>query len=101
MTSDVFVAFVERKLAEHGIAKVIPTAEKLAEAFTTFKRGRLAYAALKAEVERLDKEPVEVPADLEQRVKARLIENPTATWDAAVKAISGGGDDNEDGDDGA
>ena len=100
MSSDVFIEFVERKLNENGVAKVIPTAEKLAEAFTTFKRGRLAYEALKAEVERLNKEPVDVPADLEQRVKAHLAEKPAETWDFAVKAILGdeGGDDEESGD---
>jgi hypothetical protein len=91
MSSDVFIQFVERKLNENGVAKVIPSAEMLAEAFTTFERGRLAYAALKAEVERLNKEPVDVPADLEQRVKAHLAENPAETWDAAVKAIIDGG----------
>ena len=57
--------FVERKLNENGVAKVIPSAETLAETFTTFKRGRLAQAALKAELERLNAEPVDVPADLE------------------------------------
>ena len=98
MPSDQFVAFVERKLDENGVAKVIPSAEMLAEAFTTFKRGRLAYAALKAELERLNKEPVDVPADLEKRVKAHLVENPAETWDAAVKAIIDGGDDSESGD---
>jgi hypothetical protein len=103
MSSDVFVEFVERKLIEHGVAKVIPPAEMLAEAFTTFERGRLAYEALKAELERLNKEPVDVPADLADRVKAHLVENPAETWDAAVKAIigeeSGGGGAGDDDDD--
>jgi hypothetical protein len=96
MPSDVLIQFVERKLNENGVAKVIPSAEMLAEAFTTFKRGRLAYAALKAELERLNKEPVDVPADLEQRVRDHLAENPTETWDSAVKAIIDEGDDSEE-----
>ena len=45
MPSDVFIQFVERKLDENGVAKVIPSTELLAEAFTTFERGRLAYEA--------------------------------------------------------
>jgi hypothetical protein len=100
MPSDVFIQFVERKLNENGVAKVIPSAEMLAEAFATFERGRLAYEALKAELERLNKEPVDVPADLADRVKAHLVENPTATWDSAVKAIIDGGDDSEESGDG-
>ena len=55
MPSDVLIQFVERKLNENGVANVIPSAEMLAEAFTTFERGRLACAALKAELERLNK----------------------------------------------
>ena len=106
MSSDVFIEFVERKLNENGVAKVIPSAEMLGGAFTTFKRGRLAYAALKAEFERLNKEPVDVPADLEKRVRDHLAESPTETWDAALKVIAGLDDDDsdpeadEDGDDG-
>ena len=69
MTSDVFVAFVERKLSEHGVAKVVPAPSTLAEAFTAFRRGAAAQAALKAEMARLNAEPVEVPADLEKRVR--------------------------------
>jgi hypothetical protein len=101
MPSDVFIQFVERKLDENGVAKVIPSTELLAEAFTTFERGRLAYQALRAELERLNKEPVEVPADLADRVKAHLVEKPTATWDSAVKAIIDGGDDSEESGDGS
>jgi hypothetical protein len=97
----VFIQFVERKLNENGVAKVIPSAEMLAEAFTTFKRGRLAYAALKAELERLNKEPVDVPADLADRGKAHLAEKPAATWDSAVRAIIDGGDDSEEGGNGS
>ena len=40
MTSDQFVAFVERKLTEHRAAKVVPSAETLAETYAAFKRGR-------------------------------------------------------------
>jgi hypothetical protein len=87
MASDVFVAFVRRKLALHGAVKVIPSSEMLAEAFTAFKRGAMAKAALEAELERLNAEPVAIPGDLDQRVQAYLAANPKATWDEAVRAI--------------
>ena len=98
MTSDVFVEFVERKLTEHGVAKVIPAPSTLAEAFTAFRRGAAAQAALKAEMARLNAEPVEVPSDLDARVRAHLEDNPEETWDAALKAIAGLDDDDEDDD---
>jgi hypothetical protein len=96
MTSDVFVAFVERKLSEHGVAKVVPAPSTLAEAFTAFRRGAAAQAALKAEMARLNAEPVEVPADLEKRVRDHLAENPEETWDAALRAITGLDDEDDE-----
>lgn len=87
MTSDVFVAFVRRKLTEHRAAKVIPTPEMLAETFTALKRGAMAKEALEAELTRLNAAAVDVPADLDARVRATLQANPKATWDAAVKVI--------------
>ena len=99
MTSDVFVAFVERKLVDHGIAKVVPPEATLAEAFTAFRRGAAAQAALRAEMARLNAEPVEVPSDLDAKVRAHLEDNPEETWDAALKAIAGLEDEEERGND--
>jgi hypothetical protein len=36
MTSDVFIQFIEGKLEEHGVMKVVPAKERLAEAFKLF-----------------------------------------------------------------
>jgi hypothetical protein len=38
MTSDQFVAFVERKLTEAGIAKIVPPKDQLGEAYRVFAR---------------------------------------------------------------
>ena len=40
MTSPQFVAFVERKLRENGVAKIVPEQDLLAEAYAELKRGR-------------------------------------------------------------
>lgn len=93
MSSDVFVEFVERKLNEHGVAKVIPAPSTLGEAFTAFRQGAAAQAALKAEMARLNAEPVEVPPDLDAQLRAHLEDNPEETWDAALKVIAGLDDD--------
>ena len=45
--------------------------------------------ALKAELARLNAEPVERPADLDARVRAYLEDNREETWDAAVREIVG------------
>jgi hypothetical protein len=87
MPSDVFVAFVERKLTEHGLRKVVPAAETLAATYAAFKRGAMAKAALEAELTRLNALAVEVPGDLRSRVVAYLEANRTVTWDDAVREI--------------
>jgi hypothetical protein len=88
MPSDRFVAFVERKLTANGVAKVSPSADTLAKTFATFKRGAMAEKALKAELARLNAQPVKTPPNLEKRVKAYLAKNPADTWDKAVRLIA-------------
>jgi hypothetical protein len=86
MTSDVFVAFVRRKLALH-LEKVVPSPETLAATYAAFTRSAAAEKTLKAELARLNAEPVEVPNGLERKVRAYLKSKPTKTWDAAVRAV--------------
>jgi hypothetical protein len=86
MTSPQFVAYVERKLKENGVAKVIPNRDLLTKVYTGLERGR----RLKRAVEKLDKidmRNVEPPADIEQSVRKMLKKSPWMRWDAAVEAI--------------
>ena len=87
MTSGQFIAFVERKLEAHGVAKVVPDSDFLARTYRVFERGTLASRALQAELERLNAQPVTVPADLLEQVRARLADHPAEAWDDAVLAI--------------
>ena len=96
MSSGQFVAFVERKLIEHGVAKVVPNTKLLAEIYTAFKRGARAVKAVRAELAKLTTEPVEVPSDLDTRVRAHLEDIREETWDAALEAIAGLDDDDPD-----
>ena len=73
MTSRQMIDLVEGKLDAYGLAKVLPDAEMLAAAYAAFERGAKAQEALEAELERLSAAPVEVPADLEERVRAYLM----------------------------
>ena len=87
MVSDVFIAFVERKLIEHGLRKVVPSPEMLAETYAAFKRGALSKAALETELARPKAAIIDVPANLDRRVRAYLDEHRDETWDDAVRAV--------------
>jgi hypothetical protein len=88
MTSDVFVAFVERKLTEHGIKKVIPVNDRLEEAFRLFARGQRIRQAVEDAIEGLGDEEIDVPHDLDRRVREYLEENPEKPWTEAVHRIA-------------
>ena len=47
MTSRQLVAFVERKLTDNGIAKIVPKQAELADAYRLFARGREAKKVIK------------------------------------------------------
>ena len=91
MTSRQLVDLVEASLIANGVRKVIPAHDMLAE---TMRRSSAAAAAqtdaaLAAELARINAMPVDVPADLDARVRAYWAEHPTATWDDALRAIIG------------
>jgi hypothetical protein len=54
MTSDERVKFVERKLEHHGIKKVIPDDEEVAETYRLFARSQEVEQSIEGELERLD-----------------------------------------------
>jgi hypothetical protein len=88
MTSDQIVAFVERKLEQHGIKKVIPDDEELARAYRLFARSQVAAQIVKRKLEQLNgKDAVDVPNDIKDRVIQYLAEHPGARWDAAVQQL--------------
>jgi hypothetical protein len=55
--------------------------------YAAFRRGADAERRFAAELERLNAVRVDVPADLEGRVRAYLAAHPMATWDDAVQAV--------------
>jgi hypothetical protein len=89
MTSRQLVDFVEGKLKQHGIGKVVPDAETMARTYKMFAASdRLAEAFQELQEKFEDEsENQEVPADLEAKVKDKLRENPDITWHRAVKLI--------------
>jgi hypothetical protein len=90
MTSDRLVEFVEGKLTEHGITKVIPAKETLAKAFRLFARAKLVEAVVETAIEEMPEAPCAVPDDLDTRVKDYLDENPASPWEEAIRhAVTG------------
>jgi hypothetical protein len=89
MTSRQLINFVEGKLQQHGIGKVVPDAATLAGTYKMFAANdRLAEAfdELKEKLED-ESEDQEAPADLEDKVRDKLQEKPDITWHRAVKLI--------------
>ena len=87
MTSLQFLDFLEAKLAEHGVSKVISSARHLADVYRLFERGERARRVVEEALAAMAKEEIAAPADLEERVRAYLSEHPEASWDEAVAAL--------------
>ncbi len=87
MTSPQFVAFVERKLRENGITKVVPDDDVLEEMYTAIGKGRRLEAAIE-ELDELDAKDCKPPKNLKQRVRKVLEKHPAMRWDAAVAEIA-------------
>jgi hypothetical protein len=86
MASDQLVEFIERKLEEHGVRKVVPGKDLLGDAYQAFHRSRqLQDIFEKAESEFEEEESeIDVPDDLESRISKILKKNDDLRWDDAV-----------------
>ena len=90
MPSDVFVRFLERKLTEHGVQKVVPTDDVLEQhARRVIGRAFINKAVdeVRAQAE-AEAAAVELPEDLRQQVVAALERQPDIPWDLAVADIA-------------
>jgi len=88
MTSRQLVDFVEGKLKQHGIGKVIPGSDTLANTHRMFAASdRLfeAFQELQEKLEAEDQETIKVPADLRARIENLLKEKPDIPWHRAVR----------------
>ena len=60
MTSDQLVAFIERKLKKHGVAKVIPDPDTLADAYRRMRRQAVVQDAINEALEELGEEDEDI-----------------------------------------
>jgi hypothetical protein len=111
MTSRQFIEWLERKLEEHGVEKVVPEMDLLGEvwqqtwkvphrpsAYDKFadprkeqvEKLRAQIAEMQAEIDKAFEKtytPPETPPDLQEQVKKYLRLEPALPWDAAVAQI--------------
>ena len=87
LTSDALVALIERKLNEHGITKVIPSNETLADAYRRLHKQAVIQDKIDELIEDLDEAEVKVPPGLRQRIKKVIKADPARPWDAIVREI--------------
>ena len=87
MSSPQFVDFIERKLRENNITKIIPDQDLLAESYRLFKRGQCIEKIVEKELKNLDGDDANVPDNLEQCVSEMLAKNPALRWTEAMQRI--------------
>jgi hypothetical protein len=92
MTSRQLIDFVEDKLKEHGIGKIIPNENTLADTYHLFATSDRLSESFDEMKEKLDEEESEetkirIPDDLAAKVRAKLQEKPDITWHRAVRLI--------------
>jgi DNA repair ATPase RecN len=90
--SDQLVDWIERKLKEHDIAKVVPDDETLADAYQRMRR----QAAVQEHIDKAladlgeEDEAMRVPADLRTRIEAAQQTDPDKRWDDVLRQIADG-----------
>jgi hypothetical protein len=86
-TSDEFVKWLESKLVEVGVEKVVPDDDTLALAY---RRG-VKIARLEKvmdEIRTEEQEDIGLPSDLRDRVEEALENDPVQSWDKALNEIA-------------
>jgi hypothetical protein len=93
-TSDKLIAWIERKLVENGVKKLVPDDETLAAAYRRMSQQAILQERLDAIIDELDDEgDLEVPDDLRGKIEECHAARPELSWDAIVKHVAGEGDD--------
>jgi hypothetical protein len=89
-TSNALVAMIERKLKQHGIKKVIPDDELLANTYRAFHRSQQLREMFEELQEGFDEEEdneIQVPKNLKKRVRAILNKHNDLRWDDAIQIV--------------
>jgi hypothetical protein len=86
--SDQLIEWIERKLEQHGVSKVVPDNDTLADAYRRMRRQALVQERIDEMLTELDGgEKESLPEGLSDRVRSRLREDAALSWDAALRGI--------------
>lgn len=90
LTSGDLIKWIEAKLDEQGVEKVVPDAETLEDAFRRAQQIRHVEDAIAEAVEqaRENSANAEPPDDLEEQVRERLCDDPKLSWDEVISRIA-------------
>jgi hypothetical protein len=88
LTSRQFIDFLERKLTEHDVVKVIPNQENLTLAYRLAYRKVVMQQAINKLVRDAARQNVPIPTILAKRVESLLQKDATLPWDDALVQIA-------------
>lgn len=88
LTSAQFVAWLDAKLIEAGVSKVIPEPGILMTAFERVRRAALVEQRTRDIVKAVNDERIDSPPDLTALVEQRIQDDPSLSWDEAVRLIA-------------
>jgi hypothetical protein len=95
MTSDQFIDWLEQKLADAGVQKVVPDRAALENAYRRAVRQKRVQAAIKEALAAIDEdEEIPIPSDLEARIWEQL-DGSAQAWDHVLWDLVDG-DETED-----
>jgi hypothetical protein len=89
MTSRQFIDFIETKLIEHGVEKVVPGIDTIEAHARRLIEQRLAHEALSGFRDRIAKHAAEatLPVGIEDQLRNYLARHPNLPWDVALGEI--------------
>ena len=88
MTSSQFIAWLERKFAEHGVQKVVPDDQTLAKTYRLAVRKRHLQQVIDETLSAIDDaEDAPIPEDLAERIRS-LIDGKALAWDEAIWTLA-------------
>jgi hypothetical protein len=87
LASDELITLIERKLAKHGIRKVIPDSATLADAYARMHKQATIQDKIDELVAELDDSEIAIPPNVRQRIAKLIKAAPTRSWDSAMREI--------------
>jgi Topoisomerase 6 subunit A/Spo11, Toprim domain len=96
MTSAQFIEWLELKLDQRGVKKVVPSKEVLDSIYTlAFLTNKVNDVIARVQAEWGENGHVEIPANLGEKVREIIAENPELSWDQAVSRVVSPDDEEE------